>query len=62
METLIIHHEIYEEMGDEIIKSLLDADVELFLDKKIASRYENIEEATAVSGSLPKMAIVDNKQ
>ena len=46
LETLIIHHEIYEEMGDEIIKSLLDADVELFLDKKIASRYENIEEAT----------------
>ena len=46
LETLIIHNEIYEEMGDEIIKSLLDADVELFLDKKIASRYENIEEAT----------------
>ena len=45
LETLIIHNEIYEEMGDEIIKSLLDADVELFLDKKIASRYENIEEA-----------------
>ena len=46
LETLIIHNEIFEEMGDEIIKSLLDADVELFLDKKIASRYENIEEAT----------------
>ena len=46
LETLIIHNEIYEEMGDEIIKSLLDADVELFLDKKIASSYENIEEAT----------------
>ena len=46
LETLIIHNEIYEEMGDEIIKSLLDADVELFLDKKIASRYENIEEST----------------
>ena len=46
LETLIIHNEIYEEMGDEIIKSLLDADVELFLDKKIASRYENTEEAT----------------
>ena len=46
LETLIIHNEIYEEMGNEIIKSLLDADVELFLDKKIASRYENIEEAT----------------
>ena len=46
LETLIIHNEIYEEMGNEIIKSLLDADVELFLDKKIASSYENIEEAT----------------
>ena len=46
LETLIIHNEIFEEMGDKIIKSLLDADVELFLDKKIASRYENIEEAT----------------
>ena len=46
LETLIIHNEIFEEMGDEIIKSLLDADVELFLDKKIASSYENIEEAT----------------
>ena len=46
LETLIIHNEIFEEMGDEIIKSLLDADVELFLDRKIASRYENIEEAT----------------
>ena len=46
LETLIIHNEIYEEMGNEIIKSLLDADVQLFLDKKIASSYENIEEAT----------------
>ncbi len=46
LETLIIHNDIYQEMGDEIIQALLDADVELFLDKKIISSYENIEEAT----------------
>ena len=46
LETLIIHDDIYEEMGDDIIQSLLDADVELFLDNKIRSNHENIEEAT----------------
>ncbi len=46
LETLIIHHDIYKEMGDEIIQSLLDEDVELFLDKKIVNNHENIEEAT----------------
>ena len=46
LETLIIHNDIYKEMGDEIIQSLLDEDVELFLDKKIVNNHENIEEAT----------------
>ena len=41
-----IHNDIYKEMGDEIIQSLLDEDVELFLDKKIVNNHENIEEAT----------------
>ena len=46
LETLIIHNDIYKEMGDEIIQSLLDEDVELFLDKKVVNNHENIEEAT----------------
>ena len=46
LETLIIHNDIYQEMGNEIITALLDADVELFLDKKIVGNYENIEVAT----------------
>ena len=46
LETLIIHDDIYKEMGEEIIQSLLDADVELFLDKKIVSNHGKIEEAT----------------
>jgi len=46
LETLIIHDDIYKEMGEEIIQSLLDADVELFLDKKIVNNHGKIEEAT----------------
>ena len=46
LETLIIHNDIYQEMGDEIITALLDADVELFLDKKIVVNYEKIDVAT----------------
>jgi glutamate-5-semialdehyde dehydrogenase len=46
LETLIIHDDIYKEMGDEIIQALLDENVELFLDKKIVSNHGNIEEAT----------------
>ena len=46
LETLIIHDDIYKEMGNEIIQSLLDADVELFLDKKIVNNHRKIEEAT----------------
>jgi len=46
LETLIIHNDIYKELGVEIIQSLLDEDVELFLDKKIVNNHENIEEAT----------------
>ena len=46
LETLIIHDDIYKEMGDEIIQALLEENVELFLDKKIVSNHGNIEEAT----------------
>ena len=46
LETLIIHDDIYKEMGEEIIQSLLDADVELFLDKKIVNNHAKTEAAT----------------
>jgi glutamate-5-semialdehyde dehydrogenase len=48
LETLIIHDDIYKEMGDEIIQALLEEDVELFLDKKIVNNHRNIEEATDI--------------
>jgi glutamate-5-semialdehyde dehydrogenase len=48
LETLIIHDDIYKEMGDEIIQALLEEDVELYLDKKIVNNHRNIEEATDI--------------
>ena len=43
LETLILNKSIYEEMGKEIIKELIDKDVELFVDEVISSDLPDLE-------------------
>jgi len=43
LETLILNKSIYEEMGKEIIKELLEKDVELFVDEVISSDLPDLE-------------------
>ena len=45
LETLIIHENIYKKIGKEIINSLLENEVELFVDPKIKLDFPNLQEA-----------------
>ena len=46
LETLLINSEIYQDMGSQIIKELLENEVELFVDEKIKKDFPNVNLAT----------------
>ena len=48
LETLLINSEIYQDMGSQIIKELLENEVELFVDEKIKKDFPNLNLATKV--------------
>jgi len=48
LETLIIHENIYKKIGKEIINSLLENEVELFVDPKIKLDFPNLQEADKI--------------
>ena len=48
LETLIIHENIYKKIGKEIINSLLENEVELFVDPKIKLDFPKLQEADRI--------------
>ena len=48
LETLIIHENIYKKIGKEIINSLLENEVELFVDPKIKLDFPKLQEADKI--------------
>ena len=48
LETLVIHENIYKKIGKEIINSLLQNEVELFVDPKIKLDFPNLNEAEEI--------------
>ena len=48
LETLIIHENIYKKIGKEIINSLLENEVELFVDPKIKLDFPNLQKADKI--------------
>ena len=46
LETLLINSEIYQDMGSQIIKELLENEVELFVDEKIKKDFPDLNLAT----------------
>jgi len=48
LETLVIHENIYKKIGKEIINSLLQNEVELFVDPKIKLDFPNLTEAEEI--------------
>ncbi len=46
LETLLIHRKIYEEVGHEIISTLIENQVQLFVDKDILKDFPSLQEVT----------------
>ena len=46
LETLLIHRKIYEEVGHEIISTLIENEVQLFVEKDILKDFPSLQEVT----------------